>query len=131
MKGGNTTYNYFDLISKFEESMRYTELHSAERSLWYRMAFEWNKLYFKAKPLILSEEELRGPIHMSHDQFIRARKKLVENRYIEHIQNKGRSAAAYKMFYLPISLQIEENLEQTQNNKIEDDINIDDSPGIQ
>lgn len=113
----NYSYNYFELIRSFEESMRYHEIGSAERSLWYRLAYEWNKLFYKEKKIIISEEELRCPIKLSHNAFIRARKKLIEERYIEHIPMGGRSAAAYKLHYLPVSLKIESAIdeEDTEN----------------
>lgn len=97
-------YSYYELINTFETYIRAFPLNSHARSLWYRLAWEWNRAFFSARPLVFREEELRCPINMNHRQFIDARKVLVEGHFLNHIRRKGSQAAMYQLHYLPVSL---------------------------
>ena len=91
--------NYLRELLAFHGACMVNPVSARAMALWYMLMYYSNLARWRF-PITVSESQLRGAIGLNHDQFIRARRELVEGGYIKHMPQAGNKAARYTMVKL-------------------------------
>jgi len=91
--------NYLKELLAFHRELRRQPVSARAMALWYTLMYYSNQAMWRF-PVTVSEPELRGSLGLNHDQFIRARRELVEGGYLKHFPQPGNRAAKYTMVKL-------------------------------
>lgn len=91
--------NYLRELLAFHASCVVAPVSARAMALWYTLMYFSNLARWRF-PIIVSEAQLRGSLGLNHDQFIRARRELVEAGYLRHFPQPGNKAAKYTIVKL-------------------------------
>jgi len=92
--------NYLRELLAFHAACIVSPVSARAMALWYTLMYFSNMARWRF-PITVSEAQLRGTAGgLNHEQFIKARKELVEGGYVQHFPQAGNRAAKYKMIEL-------------------------------
>ena len=91
--------NYLRELLAFHATCIISPVSARAMAMWYTLMYFSNMARWHF-PITIWEMQLRGQIGLNHEQFINARKELVEGGYVIHHRQLGNKAAKYTMVQL-------------------------------
>ena len=89
--------NYLRELLAFHAACLVSPVSARAMALWYTLMYFSNMARWRF-PITISEAQLRGAAGgLNHEQFIKARRELVDGGYLHHFPQPGNRAAKYTM----------------------------------
>jgi len=88
--------NYLSEINEFHKRCLYNPVSARAIAFWFILMHYANSARWHF-PLVIRESKIRGDLGLNHEQFIIARKELVDGEYIIHEVQSGNRPAKYRI----------------------------------